>query len=401
MFKAAATKLAHNSTIPALAGNSDLKPLQEIIATQKRVLQSLQRLSTDVNKSTEALRTWAKGEGGDLDDTISACSTLLNHWATSLTSFASHFARIRECVKTVRTKEEALDDMQCRRKSVASKAEVTEKRLSKMGFDNKNFQQQTDVLTVLRAHIRVLDVKILNEEATLGDWKRVKVREWMGVLLGGLLECSEKGTVVAEYGRAIVGYVSTQKTQPGHPRALYYSHSHVGSLVGKAERELINVSFTSELGDELQQPPNEDPFNGSPERPPPYTSQLGQSMETHMPQFYAPFTLSNNSPINPFEPNDFGEYSPHPHSQTYAPGQQTYLPTPDQLSPVSPTSTRSRFTSFQEGSMSTHSHRRLLSQSSISSGFGSIPTYTPLNPIASSSPLLSQISHLHLTTPGS
>ena len=40
MFKTAATKLAHNSTIPALAGNPDLKLLQEVIATEKLVLQS-------------------------------------------------------------------------------------------------------------------------------------------------------------------------------------------------------------------------------------------------------------------------------------------------------------------------------------------------------------------------
>ena len=40
MFKSAATKLAHNSTIPALAGNPDLKLLQEVIATEKLVLQS-------------------------------------------------------------------------------------------------------------------------------------------------------------------------------------------------------------------------------------------------------------------------------------------------------------------------------------------------------------------------
>ena len=41
MFKSAATKLAHSSAIRAVApGNSDLKPLQEVIATEKLVLQS-------------------------------------------------------------------------------------------------------------------------------------------------------------------------------------------------------------------------------------------------------------------------------------------------------------------------------------------------------------------------
>jgi hypothetical protein len=43
MFKTVAAKLAHNSTIPALAGNSDLKPLQEVIAAEKVVMQSCVR----------------------------------------------------------------------------------------------------------------------------------------------------------------------------------------------------------------------------------------------------------------------------------------------------------------------------------------------------------------------
>ena len=83
MFKSAKAILAHNSTIPALAGNSEWKPLQEVIRTEKLVLQgyvhrftpaiqtpisrlSLQRLRTDVGKSSDALRAWAGGEGEDL-----------------------------------------------------------------------------------------------------------------------------------------------------------------------------------------------------------------------------------------------------------------------------------------------------------------------------------------------
>ena len=40
MFKSAATKIAHNTTIPALAGNSDLRPLQDLITAEKTVLMS-------------------------------------------------------------------------------------------------------------------------------------------------------------------------------------------------------------------------------------------------------------------------------------------------------------------------------------------------------------------------
>ena len=50
MFKSAVAKLAHSSTIPALAGNSDLRPLQEIITTEKLVLQSYVRAATPTTR---------------------------------------------------------------------------------------------------------------------------------------------------------------------------------------------------------------------------------------------------------------------------------------------------------------------------------------------------------------
>lgn len=87
MFKSAATKIAHNTTIPALAGNSDLRPLQDLITAEKTVLVScvescaplqlgyvdvdfvsrLQKLRIDLAKAGDALRIWGQGEGDDLD----------------------------------------------------------------------------------------------------------------------------------------------------------------------------------------------------------------------------------------------------------------------------------------------------------------------------------------------
>lgn len=40
MFKSAATKIAHNTTIPALAGNPELRSLQELITAEKAVIVS-------------------------------------------------------------------------------------------------------------------------------------------------------------------------------------------------------------------------------------------------------------------------------------------------------------------------------------------------------------------------
>lgn len=40
MFKSAASKLAHSTTVPAIGGNKDLRTLQNLITAEKSVLQS-------------------------------------------------------------------------------------------------------------------------------------------------------------------------------------------------------------------------------------------------------------------------------------------------------------------------------------------------------------------------
>lgn len=174
--------------------------------------------------------------------------------------------------------------MDRRRKSLASKADSADKKLGKMGPENKNLGEQTVLLSSLRQQIRTLDIEIAEEEASLSDRKRTMAREWMGVLFGGLLECSEKGAVIATFGRTIVGYVSTEKTQPGLPRTHYSGHSQVESLVVEAERKLHEIAFVSEVGGGTLQPPNEFHIGSIPALPPPLptrprpTHQLAQSL---------------------------------------------------------------------------------------------------------------------------
>jgi len=265
--------------------------------------------------------------------------------------------------------------MHRRRKSLTSKTDSADKKLNKMGPENKNLRQQTDVLVSLREQIRTLDVEIMDEEANLGDWKRTKAREWMGILFGGLLECSEKGAVVATFGRTIIGYVSTEKSQPGLPRATYSGHSQVEPLVVEAERELHKISFISEVGEGLSSEYRIGDIPGLPPSSP--SSTVGQT-PTHPPQSYSSSTLPNNPPTNPHGLSDFGEYNPYPQPQTYTPGQRTHLSSFDQPSPVSPTRS-SPFAPFppQGGSGFTPGHKPRLSQGSIRSGSGFTPGYPP------------------------
>ena len=77
-----------------------------------------------------------------------ASNALLLHFAAALSTFANHEGTIREQMKAVRTREENLDELKRRRKSIFTDAEAAERKLSKMNPENKNLQQQTDILTV-------------------------------------------------------------------------------------------------------------------------------------------------------------------------------------------------------------------------------------------------------------
>ncbi|KAG6829636.1 hypothetical protein H0H92_003969 [Tricholoma furcatifolium] len=245
MFRSAATKLAHNSTIPALAGNNDLKPLQDVILAEKQVLNSLHKLSSDLVKAAEALRIWGSGEGDDLGDILGASSTLISLWAASVSQFSDHGHAMRDYLKSIRTREEKLDDLKRRRRSAGSKAEAAEKKLSKMGPEHKNLTVQTDSLNALRAEIRAMDSDIMTEEAALGDYKRSTTRAWMGLKFGAMLECCEKGTIAGEYGKLIIGEIVEEQTQPGMPRSLYYGRNKTEQLLGEAHRCINEVVMST------------------------------------------------------------------------------------------------------------------------------------------------------------
>ena len=224
-----------------------------------------------------------------------------------------------------------------------------DKRLNKTSSGDKNLRQQTRLLTGLREQIRTLDVKIVDEEASLGDAKRDKAREWTGDLLDGLLECSATGAVVAASARTIIECVPTDPTQPGLPRVHYSGHSQVELLVAEAEQTIrkistvgeVDVSFgseagfslISEVGDETSQPPNRLGVGNIPGNP---SSTL--SLPIQPIQYYASSTLPNNRPSDPHELKDFRDHHHNPHSQspTYVPRQWPRLYPPDEPSPANP-----------------------------------------------------------------
>lgn len=68
--------------------------------------------------------------------------------------FTGHQAALRSSLKRIRERDEALAELRNRRRNTGNKAENAERKLAKMGPENKSLPQQTDLLERLRQEMR-------------------------------------------------------------------------------------------------------------------------------------------------------------------------------------------------------------------------------------------------------
>jgi hypothetical protein len=115
-------------------------------------------LTSDTQKAATSLPALGADEGPDLQDILTHSSTLLNHLSSALTVFAGHQSNMRVCYKRIREREEDLDELRRRRRATGAKAESAEKKLAKMGPENKALAGQTELLERLRVEMRQVSV---------------------------------------------------------------------------------------------------------------------------------------------------------------------------------------------------------------------------------------------------
>lgn len=176
-------------------------------------------------------------------DVLSKLSLLFDHYTTAQTRFDSHLATLRLHFKSIRTREEGLADLKSRKRSLASKIESVEKKLAKMGPENKELMKTTSMLKEHRSEMESLKVEVSTEEAAIGDFKRRTTKEAMGLKCGGMMELAEKMTIIAEVGRMIIDQIPLDETAPGDLRAEYHGHNRTDELLQEASRSISEVSF--------------------------------------------------------------------------------------------------------------------------------------------------------------
>lgn len=207
-----------------------------VITSEKGVLQAADRMAAESQRAAVALPLYGNQEGPDLADVLNHSSTLLNHLSDAFNVFGNHQASMRVCYKKIREREEALEETRRRRRRTAQNAESAEKKLAKMGTENKGLPSQTELLERLRTEIRQLDTDIVTEEAKLGDFKRQTVKEAMSLKFGGLEELGEKLCIIGELGKLLLEEIPLEETPPGYGRAPYNGYDKTENAANEATK---------------------------------------------------------------------------------------------------------------------------------------------------------------------
>ncbi|CAO1618638.1 unnamed protein product [Parajaminaea phylloscopi] len=242
MLRKTKQQIAHTSMLPSL-GNRDLRALQDVINSEKSFIKANSGSAQSWHANAEAIKAWGEGEGEDLSDVLSKLSLLFDHYTAAQTRFDSHLATLRLHFKSIRTREEGLADLKAKKRSLASKIESVERKLAKMGPENKELMKTTSLLKEHRSEMENLRVEVTAEEAAIGDFKRRTAKEAMGLKCGGLVELAEKMTIVGEVGKMIIDQIPLETTEPGMGRADYHGHARTEQLLQEASRSISDVGF--------------------------------------------------------------------------------------------------------------------------------------------------------------
>lgn len=242
LFRKAQSAVAHNSIIPSL-GNNDLKLLQDLIHAEKSFIASNSKTANELKYTCDALRDWGSNEGDDLEDILPKVALLFEHLSRAENRYNYYVSTMRLHLKSIRSREEKFAEFKARRRALVSKIDGMERRLAKMGPENKDLAKVTSSLRELRSDMEVLNNEIAHEYATLGDYKRRAVVEALHLKSGGLMELAEKAIVIAESTRRLADEVPLTPTNPNEDRAPYRNEARTNRLLSEAVRQLDNIRF--------------------------------------------------------------------------------------------------------------------------------------------------------------
>ncbi|WFD36085.1 hypothetical protein MCUN1_002956 [Malassezia cuniculi] len=258
LIRKAQSKIAHNTSFPSL-GNRDLKDLQDLINSDKTFVAANNKAAAEFQKNANALRAWGSSEGDDFADVMPKVALLYESYSRAQVRFNYFVSTMRLHLKSIRAREEHFAELKNRKRALQSKIESVEKKLSRMGPENRDLAKVTGSLKEMRSDMEVMRNELISEDAAISDFKRRTIVEAIGLKAGGLMEMAEKSIVIAESMRLLIDEIPQVATTPGQPRIPYRSEARTDHIIQEAVQQLESIRFAPRqdpmaLGNEFASP---------------------------------------------------------------------------------------------------------------------------------------------------
>ena len=166
LLRKAQNKFAHNNSFPSL-GNRDLKDLQELISTDKTFVAANNKAAAELQKNANAMRAWGSAEGDDFADVMPKIALLYENYARAQMRFNYFVSTMRLHLKSVRAREESFVELKNRRRALQNKIESVEKKLARMGPENRDLAKVTGSLKEMRSDMEVMRNEVISEDAAI------------------------------------------------------------------------------------------------------------------------------------------------------------------------------------------------------------------------------------------
>ena len=226
------------------AGIADgCRDLQDVIHSEKTYVAANTKAASELQKSGEALRAWGSNDGDDLADVLPKIALLYESLHRAELRYNYFVSTTRLHLKSIRSREEALTQIKGRKRQLQAKIEAMEKRLARMGPENKDLPKVTTSLKELRQEMEVMRYEVLSADAAMGDFKRRTIVEALGLKSGGLMELAEKSVVIAETIRLLLEEIPLDPTTPGQARVAYRNEARTDRLLQEAMYQLDTIQF--------------------------------------------------------------------------------------------------------------------------------------------------------------
>ncbi|KDQ53850.1 hypothetical protein JAAARDRAFT_414479 [Jaapia argillacea MUCL 33604] len=216
--------------------------LQNLADSEESFIQSLARLSAEFSTVSSAIESWGWAESHDFRDPLQACCTLLGRFSSCLNNFSSRIQPVRQHVEYILSTTKHLDGLKSRRHSLSSQVGAVERSMVGMNPYDSAVQRRLDELNAFKTQIREVNAEIMAKEASLVEFKRSTVRDWVSIMFGALQECSRKGSVIGEFGKRIIQDIPV--TSDAGRSANYTGYNRTKVMMSEADRCINAVTFS-------------------------------------------------------------------------------------------------------------------------------------------------------------